>query len=415
MDRLCRSRLIFPKEIFFAFLATYLNRYNGGKVKEFEDSFAKYINKKYAIAVSSAKCALFLCLKALCAKKGDEIIVPAYTVSEVIELIILLGLRPIFIDINLEDGNMDENLIEQKIGEKTKYILMTHIYGYPCEVDKILEIARQHRLIIIEDAAQACGAEYKARRVGGFGDVGYFSFGLLKNLNTLEGGIIVTDDNKLALSLRNLINNFKPIAQIEIFKRLLIMAVLSLITHPFIFRMVIYPAMNITQFLKHNKWEIIFRQKKVTLKLLNKLKIKFSDLQAVLGLEQLKAIDKNNEVRVKRAQLLNKMLKNIEGLTIFKEKKYIKNIYLNYVMRVNDRQNLIKYLFWQGIDTGPGFVVCCAHLRQFNCYYCHCPNSEVLEKQHLYLPIYQGVKTEHLFLMSELIRKYYERKKPRTR
>jgi len=402
----CRGRVLFSKENLFAFVSTYFRQDQQKRklVSQFESVFAEYIGVEYGIAVSCGKIALYLCLKALGSKKGDEIIVPAYTVPEVIDVIVISGLRPIFVDINLQDGNMDVSLIEGRIGKHTKFILMTHIYGNPCDVDKILEIAKKYNLEVIEDAAQACGAEYKEKKIGSFGKIGYFSFGILKNFNTLGGAMIVTNDYNHVLLIRNLINNFGVMRKKELLKRLLTTLMLSFFTHPLIFAMFVYPMLSIKGFLKKEKINTFFESKVLSMAMLNRLKIRFTAEQAAIGLVQINNIDRLNAEKIKKAKLLNAELSSIDAVGIFKEKIGIKNIYLNYVIRINNREKLVKHLFKHGIDVAQGNVVSCASLKRFSEFYCDCPNSKRLDEQNLYLPIYSPLKTGHIREMAQLIK-----------
>jgi perosamine synthetase len=204
MHKICRGRVDFgykPAIIFFKTL--FISDHRGRKlINRFEKEFAEYIGVKQAVAVSCAKTALSICLKALKAKADDEIIVPAYTVAEVIDVIIANKLKPVFVDISLDDANMNPELIEQAVSERTKFILMTHMHGNPCDADQISKIAEKHGLIIVEDAAQACGGEYQHKKTGSLGKVGYFSFGMLKNLNSLGGSVITSDDEQLIAKIR---------------------------------------------------------------------------------------------------------------------------------------------------------------------------------------------------------------------
>ena len=399
----------FSKKDLFAFLSAALKK-KGERdklIRQFEDSFASYIGVGYGIGVSCGKMALYLCLRALKAKPGDEIIVPAYTVPEVIEVIILCEMRPVFVDINLEDGNIDTDLIEEKIGKHTKFILMTHIHGYPCKIDEILKIAEKYNLDIIEDSAQGCGAEYQGKKTGSFGKLGYFSFGIFKNFNTLGGGMIVTNDFELASSLNAFTREFRPQPRKEVIKRLLWAGVFSVLTHPVFFAIAIYPVMRIIRLTWKDKMHFFLKSKTLTRRELDKLKVKFAAEQAAIGLRGLKNIDDLNDEKIKKAKLLNQELSGLDKVQIFKERSQVRNIYLNYIIRVKDREKIIDYLFNQGIDVSPGFVVSCAHLKKFEKFGCDCQNSLILENQNLYIPIYPPLKAKSIARIGKLIKNGY--------
>ena len=166
----------------------------GSEVAAFEAEFANYSGARHGIAVNSGTSALHLALLAAGIGAGDEVITVPFTFVATVAAIIYAGARPMFVDIDARSYTMDVSQIERAITERTKAILPVHLYGQPADLDPILEIARRHHLVVIEDAAQAHGAEYKGRRVGAIGDLSCFSFYPTKNLGACgEGGMVVTN------------------------------------------------------------------------------------------------------------------------------------------------------------------------------------------------------------------------------
>lgn len=176
----------------------------GPKVKEFEEKIKELIGVKYAIAVSNCTAALHLSLLSLNIKKGDEVIVADYTYPATGHAVLFCGAKPVFVDIDPLTYNIDTELIERKITKKTKAIIPVHTFGQPASMDKIVEIAVEHDLKVIEDAACALGAKFKNKYAGTIGDIGCFSFHARKGITTGEGGMIVTDNEKLASKIRKL-------------------------------------------------------------------------------------------------------------------------------------------------------------------------------------------------------------------
>lgn len=171
----------------------------GKLVDEFEDNFAEFIGVKYAIGVSNCTSALHLAYKVLGIKEGDEVICPSLSFVATSNSIIYTGAKPVFADItSLEDLTICPADIENKITPKTKAIVVVHYAGYPCQMDKILNIAKKYHLKVIEDCAHAPGAEYKSKKCGSIGDIGCFSFFSNKNMTTGEGGMITTNNKELA-------------------------------------------------------------------------------------------------------------------------------------------------------------------------------------------------------------------------
>ncbi|MCL4385577.1 MAG: DegT/DnrJ/EryC1/StrS family aminotransferase [Actinobacteria bacterium] len=179
----------------------------GENLSDFEKNFASYLGIKNAIGVANGTEAIFLALKALDIGEGDEVITVSNTAVPTVSAIDGAGAKPVFVDILEDSYNINPQLIEEKISKKTKAIIPVHLYGNPCEMDSIMQIANKHGLKVIEDCAQAHGAKYKGKKVGTFGHISTFSFYPSKNLGANgDGGMIVTDDDELAEKVRLLRN-----------------------------------------------------------------------------------------------------------------------------------------------------------------------------------------------------------------
>ena len=183
----------------------------GPFIKKFETEMAKYVGRKHAVAVSNGSVALDAAVVALNIGSGDEVILPTFTIISCGAAIVRAGATPVVVESDPKTFNIDINQIEKKITTKTKAIMVVHIYGFPCDMDPILALAQKYKLHIIEDAAEMHGQEYKGKRCGSFGDISTFSFYPNKHVTTGEGGMILTDDDKIAERLRSLRNLcFKP-------------------------------------------------------------------------------------------------------------------------------------------------------------------------------------------------------------
>jgi perosamine synthetase len=179
----------------------------GSYVKRFEESFAAFCGTEHAVTCSNGTTALHLALLALGVKPGDEVIVPTLTYVATANAVVYCGAKPVFVDSEPETWNMDPFQIESLITPQTKGIIVVHLFGHSVDMDAIMEIARKHKLFVLEDAAEAHGAEYKGRRVGSIGDAGTFSFFGNKIITTGEGGMITTHDPVLAEEVRRLKNH----------------------------------------------------------------------------------------------------------------------------------------------------------------------------------------------------------------
>ncbi len=177
----------------------------GPRLQQFEAEIAQYVGCKHGIGVKTGTDALFLSLKGLDIGPGDEVITTPFTFVSTVEVVALLGAKPVLCDIDPDTFNIDVDAIEDEISEKTKVIMPVHLYGQPAEMTRLMDIANKRDLIVVEDAAQALGAEYKGKKAGSWGRTSCVSFYPTKNLSCLgDGGMIITDDDQLTEVLRKL-------------------------------------------------------------------------------------------------------------------------------------------------------------------------------------------------------------------
>ena len=178
-----------------------LNRHvltHGPKCKEFEASFSRFIGGGYAVSTSSCMASLHLSAIHFALKPGDEVIVPSQTHVATVHAVELMEATPVFVDCELETGNIDISQIELKISSKTKAIFLVHFAGIPVEMDKICQLAEKHHLKVVEDCALSVGSYYNGKHVGLWGDTGCFSFYPVKHMTTAEGGMLISQDEKIA-------------------------------------------------------------------------------------------------------------------------------------------------------------------------------------------------------------------------
>ena len=248
----------------------------GPKCHQFEEDIKKYVGATHAIALTSATAGLHLALLAAGIGHGDEVITTSMTFAATVNVITLVGARPVFVDIG-GDLNINAELIESAITGRTKAIIPVHFAGFPCAMDRIMAIARRRNLVVIEDAAHAIGTEYNGRRIGSIGDMTVFSFHPIKNITTGEGGMLVTDNPAFAEKVRLL--KFHGIRK-DAWKR--------------------YGAKEIPQY------EILFPGFKYNL----------TDLQAALGIHQIKKLDGFIEQRTRYAKIYQELLRDVKEIML---------------------------------------------------------------------------------------------------
>ena len=341
---------------------------SGGKfIKQFEEKFAFYIGMKYGIAVNNGTNALILALRVLDLPAGSEVVMPTFTIISCVLACIYNNLKPVLVDCNPDTWNMDVGQIEEKITGKTKAIMVVHIYGHPVDMDLVAEIAEKHNLHIIEDAAEAIGAEYKGQKCGSFGDVSCFSFYANKTITTGEGGMVLTNDDELAEKLRRL-RNLGFIPQRRFY---------------------------------HEELGYNFRM---------------TNIQAAIGLAQLERIEEHINIKRKTGKLYTELLKNIYYLQLPVEKEWAKNIYWMYGVVLDEKRAINaeefgRKLLEQGIQTRPFFL----GMHEQPVFHRmglfvdeHYPVTERIAKQGLYLPSGLTLKEEEIKEITKAIEKIFE-------
>jgi perosamine synthetase len=255
----------------------------GPYIDRFEAAFAAYIGRKHAVTTMNGTAALHLALVGLGVSPGDEVIIPSFTMVACVDAVLYCGAVPVFCDIDPQTFTVDPQDVERKITKKTKVIMPVHIYGHPADMDPILVLGKQHDIAVLEDAAEAHGAEYRGRLCGAMGDAAAFSFYGNKIITTGEGGMVVTDDDALAGRLRKL----KDLAHSP----------------------------------KQRFWheEIGFNYR-------------MTNLQAALGLGQLESIDHFLERKQSMAQRYTEGLKGIAGLQTPVTKQRCTNVFWMYAI-----------------------------------------------------------------------------------
>ena len=336
----------------------------GSYVKDLEKKFSNFVNCEYGITTTSGTTALHLACKTLGIKEGDQVLVSSSTNMACAFSVDYCGAIPIPIDIEKETWQMDVNKIEEKINEKTKAIMVVHLFGHPVDMDPVLEISKKHNLKIIEDCAEAHGVEYKGKKVGSIGDIGAFSFFANKTITCGEGGMVVTNSKKLAEKAKSLKN-------------------LS------------YGTVN--KFI-HDDIGFNYR---------------LPNISAALGLGQFANIEKIFLEKKRIYDRYKKNLKNIKGINIPLVKEWVTkyimwvfNIYLDNNFPIS-RDELVKKLQEKNIETRNAFVPINKQTILINKYGLFkegdCPNANYIMENGLYLPSGNTIADEEIdFVCNEI-------------
>ncbi len=335
----------------------------GPFVKEFEKKFSSYVGCKYGISVCNGTAAIETALAAAGIKKGHEVILPSFTIISCAIAILRVGATPVLVDSEPNTWNMDVSQIKSKITPRTKAIMPVHIYGHPVDMDPVIDLAEKYGLVIVEDAAEAHGAEYKHKKTGSLGHAAAFSFYANKIVTTGEGGMVVTNDDKIAedaAAYRNLC--FRPERRFY-----------------------------------HTRIGYNFRM---------------TSLQAAVGIAQMERIDEFVGIKLRNAKLYTKHLRNTPGLKLPIEEEWAKNVYWMYGVVLDDSagttaEKFAKKLKEKGIETRPFFLglheqPCLKEIGLFNGE--KYPVAERIARKGLYLPSGLTLTEEQILKVCDAVR-----------
>ncbi len=340
---------------------------NGLYVERFESAFAEFCGTRHALSCANGTVALHLALLALGIGPGDEVVVPTLTFVATANAVTYCGAKPVFVDSDPETWNLDPMFLDECISPRTKAIIVVHLYGYPAEMDSVIGIARKHGLFVIEDAAEAHGAEYKGKRVGGLGDIAIFSFYGNKIVTTGEGGMVVTNNAELARSVRQLKGQgMDP-------------------DRRYWFPMVGY-------------------------------NYRMTNIEAAIGLAQMEKVDWHLSRRREIAAEYIHCLRHIAGISMQPERAWIRNVYWMNSLVLNEkwplsRDETTRALAESGIETRPFFYPMhtlpmyrkMAEGKQF-------PNADRLSLQGINLPSSALLTTSDIKYISECLARLGEPK-----
>ena len=325
----------------------------GQKVAEFEEKFAKYCGTKYAVATDNGTSALMTALISAGIKPGDEVITTPFTFIASVNSIIFSGAKPVFVDVDPNTFNIDPEKIESAVTKKTKAIMPVHLYGLMADMPAIKKIAKNHNLLIIEDAAQAHGASINKKKAGSWGIAGCFSFYPTKNMTTGEGGMITTNDRKLADYAR------------------------------------LFRNQGMEKRYYHDVIGYNFRM---------------TELAAAIGIEQLKKLEKFTRKRIKNATFINKNLIKSEELIIPTIPSGYRHVFHQYTLKVRNHDYLINKLKKVSIGFGIYYPLPVHKQKPYNSFSNKSfPISERLSHEVVSIPIHPNLKTNDLKKISKVL------------
>lgn len=369
--------------------------FDWGIVERFEKEFASIFGKNYsALAIDSGRSAWYLILKALDIGKGDQVAIQPFTCVVVVNPILCLGAKPLYVDID-DSYNVDSTDLKNKLNEKVKVVLVQHTFGIPARIDKIKKVTKGKKIFIVEDCAHCLGASFKKRPLGTIGDVSFFSFGRDKVLSSIFGGVILLRDKRLYERLRDLRDRLPPPKLSWILKQLI---------HPILFS-IILPTYRLG-FGKFSLGKIIlFLFRRIGLispavseeekegKMRKDFVKKFAPCLAFLALNQMQKLKKFNIHRRKIAEFYFKSL-NVESLTkkgITLPRRNKDSIWLRFCIRIPKAEEFLSFAKRRGILLGNWYrdlISPAKELENLDYPFGSCPRAEFLSEEVVNLPTY---------------------------
>jgi len=364
-------------------------------VADFEQAFRDFTHAGHAVAVSSGRTGLKFILMSLDLKRGDEVILPAYTLKDILYIIQSLCLKVVLADIDPLTFNISPESVSERITDRTRVILATHMFGAPCEVDRLVRIAADRRIALIEDCAHAACSFYRGKHAGSFGHAAFFSFESIKPVNTYGGGMVITGDPDFAARIRRLrgsrVNKFP-------FRKIAVAAAENIllpgpVSAPFLYLLSL-PSW-------HETVEKIYRMSQRS----GLRQGGMAPLQAEIGIRKLSSLkERVGLIREKASYLVSLLSPDIQVQHML---EHAEANYYFFVVKVPDRLcEVRRYLLSRGIDAGVGSEVtddCSAYLRERECV-----NAREVFSRALQLPLHYGMDRSSIRFVADALNAFYQ-------
>lgn len=395
---------------FWTLLRVIANRQisQGPHLARFEEEFARFIGVRYALGVSSGRAALYLALSSLGLKEGDEVMMPAYTFHVVPQVVRACGLKPLFLDVDPDTCNLNISRIPRQLTPRTRVLMVTHMFGQPCDMKAVLKIVKERGLKLIEDSAHACGAEYQGKKVGSFGDFSLFSFGVGKNMPCFGGGMLVTDNPELWKQVQGMIGDPSdlPSAPLKgLWGEVWSTSLTYFATRPRIFTYLVYPILRLLDLFGSSRLDGEAGREVVTTEVLSShYRTRMSNLQAAVGLGQLARLEEVNRRVRENAAFLRRELSGVNGIKSPVVIDGVLPTFLYYRVQVENRPSFRRRLLRYRVDTTPDDMSACSAMPLFADLRASCPIAEQLPDRMVEIPNNANLKAKDLLYIARCIR-----------
>src|SRR2546425_2742323 len=364
----------------------------GPAIMEFEGRFGEYHRMEHAVSASFGRMACYYILRALDLPAGSEIIFPALTFWVVPEIARRAGLKPVFVDVDPTTFNIDPTKIAAAITENTRAIVPTHLYGQPCEMTEVMRIAERHNLIVVEDCAQAAGARYRGRLVGTFGNASFFSFQLLKGINTYGGGMAMTNNAALAARLREQATSEPLQTSWDLVKRFFVGLTTRTLVSPKGFTFGGAPIQAVASLFGHYDFsKYLWERIRPLDPFPRNYRQRYSNVQAIVGL---RGLAKLNDFNVRSRQYALRYTQGLADCRAIQTPRVLpdaEHVYYQYCVYLSEPARASRRAIRRGVDFETTHVDVCSSLPLFKDFAAKCSAAETTERT-LQLPVYSRLR-----------------------
>lgn len=383
---------------------------NGNDVELLERDFARAMDVDHAIAVNQARVGIYLAVRALVSPGRNKVIMSPYTIFDVVNMVVAAGGHPVFADIERETSNIDPADVQSLIDDQTAAVMVTHLHGLMCDIEKLVGIARARGVAVIEDTAQALGAHLGNRKAGTFGDIGVFSFGLAKNVNAFYGGMVVTLSMEINQRIRRERESFVPIDRGHLAKRTIYGLATDVTMWPPLFRSFTFWLFRLGYLKK-----IEFLNKRIRVEdnpvlrreMPQSYRQRMSPAQARLIRRHLPDVERDQQVRMETAALYHRGLSDVPSIVLPPLRLDGSHAFLVFPIQAPDRHALVDYLMTFGRDCTIQHLKNCADLECFAPYARPCPNARLTAASTVVLPTYPRYSRKEAAKTVATIRKFF--------
>src|SRR5215510_12086067 len=364
----------------------------GPAIEEFQKRFAQYHGMDHAIAASFGRMAFYYILRALDLPPQSEILFPALTFWVVPEIARYAGFKPVFVDVDSATFNMNPAGIEAALTRHTRAIVPTHLYGQPCDMSEVMRLAEKHALIVIEDCAQAAGARYRGRAVGTFGAASFFSFQMLKGINTYGGGMALTNDAEIAARVLKQAEAEPLQTASDLIKRFAAGIAARSLVSPKGFTWWGFPFGAVASLVTDHDFSRYFWERIRPLYCFpNSYNRRYSNVQAILGLRALDRLDEFNRWSRAHAEVYTQGLADCRSIQTPRIISSAEHVFYQYCIYVSEPDRARRRAIRRGVDFETTHVDVCSSLPLFKEFACACAEAEKTAAA-LQLPVYSRLR-----------------------